>query len=305
MTSAELLTMDDRCRRSAYLGQRWELNALRPSEILRRAIQYGLESEAEDAGLAASDHAMKLCVERPIDAPETDLLSLAEHISSLANMLVYICRPGNDPWCRPEDVRVGKSLWESSAFLNSSGSSLRQLLVIDSWTEERQLGVMHSYQVRAEMAAYGLPMTLLVAIIGKRRDGRWVNPLTRGWQHPVSYDLRFLKRDGEPFGPTWTKTWREKYDGTREDWLEAMTSDGVLADSLIVHQIESIPHEQDIRKLIETQLLRVDQTQELPSPQLSVCDNPTAPCQFRSTCPYFRMPSLQRGFRSVSSLPTP
>ena len=233
-----------------------------------------------------------------IDTPRNrPFIGLGEHIAGLADFLVWVSRGENGPWCRPEDVKVGKSLWESSAFLNASGSGLRQLLVVDSWTEERQLATMHSWQVQGEMAAYGVPMTLLVAVIGKRRDGRWINPFTRGYRHPVSYELRLQKRDGEPFGPTWEKVWREKYDGTREEWLDGLTYDGVLAESLIVHPIQSLPFDQEIRTVLEAKTLRIQASHELPEVQLSVCDDALHPCPYRSACPYFRLPSERSGFR--------
>jgi hypothetical protein len=298
--SASLLNADDRCRRLSIFGQRWERNALHPSSILHRAIRHGLESPAEDAGVAASDCAMQLCLDRPIDTEESDLLGLATHIASLADMLAWTVRT-DGPWEHPEDVKVGNETWESSAYLNASGTALRQFRTVDRWDESRRIALEHSWQISGECSAYRLPMTLLIAVIGQRREARWHSPWTKGYQHPVSFGLRFRKRDGEEFGPTWDRTWRDKYDGTREEWLGSLTEDGLLPEVLLVHEIPVPAHAERIRELAERKLARVRETRELPDPQLASCDG-ISPCQFRTECPNWRMPSERGGFLRLPPL---
>lgn len=291
METARLLSNDDFCSRYGYLAQRWEPEALRPSEILYRAVQHGLEFEDD-----VSDFAMQLCIERPIDTPETDLLGLAEHLAALADLLVWVVRP-EGPWERAAGVKG----WESSAFLHNG--RLRQLWLVDSWSEEKEIAALSNWYLGGECAAFGLEMDLVIAIIGKHRDGRWSSPWTRGFQHPVAKDLRFLKRDGEPFGETWKRVWREEGEFSREEWLDSLTADGVLSEILLVREIEVPPHSARMMDLAVHKLAAL-KAKEVPAPQLGQCFGPR-PCPFRFCCPQFRLPSGDLGFISLLALQPP
>ena len=297
MTS-RVLTSSDRCDRREFLERSWERNSLHPSQILRRAIAEGLQSDSDDPGQSAGDHAMSICVSRPIETDSADLIGIAEHIAALADLITWTVRGDSGPWEHPEDVAIGGHLWESSAFLSANGTRLRRLLTVDRWPEGGDPAILNSWAVAGECAAYGLEMDLLLAVVGQRRDERWISPWTRGVEHPVSRTLRFQKRDGEAFGPTWERVFREHFRGERQDWLDALTEDGVLTEILLVHQVPVPAHAAEIRALAEKKLQRLALTVELPDPQLSNCFNPVSPCQFRSACPYWRLPSAANGFIS-------
>lgn len=294
MFSSDVISSDDFCQRKTILEQSWELNALTPSQILRRAVQYGLAADGDDAGQSAGDYAMGLCVDRPIDTDEMDLLGIAEHTAALADMIVWMTTGGG--WKRPTEASVGSHAWTSGVFLSKSGHKLRQLLIVDTWTDGRKSAAMNSWGIGGEMSIYGMPMTLIVAVIGKRREGRWRGPWTLGYEHPVSYDLRFRKRDGEAFGSTWKRVFREHFKGTREDWLNSLTDDGLLPEMLMVEELDIPDHAEEIRALAERKLDRIAATIGFPDPKLSMCDSALSPCQFRSECPRWRMPSHARGF---------
>src|SRR6185312_8245612 len=111
--TAQTLSDDDWCHRLTYYRQRYAPPALTPKEILNRAIEHGLTSTEEDYAQAASDFAMELCTSHTIDTEQTDLLGLAEHISSLAQMVTWVGRT-KGAWKRPEDLKN----WHSGAFLS-------------------------------------------------------------------------------------------------------------------------------------------------------------------------------------------
>jgi len=297
--SAKLLRNDDNCSRLAILNQSWERHTITPIDLLRRAVDFGLESDADDPGLAAGDEHFRLCATRGIETDSPDLIGIADHGSALANFLVWIIRT-EGPWDHPEDVQIGKEWWESSAYL--SGNKLRQVWITDRWDQKRQIEAEHSWFVQGECAAYQLPMDLLVCLIGQRRDNRWHSPLTQGWLHPVNQDLRFQKRNGEGFDGNWQRIWRENFKGCREDWLASLTEDGVLAELVQVHRVDVSPHYREIRSLAEANLVRL-RSKTVPPPQLSQCDRP--PCQFRCVCPYFQLPSEESGFVRLQPEPEP
>ena len=300
MYSAKALTSDDRCRRKAILDKSWERKSIHPTSILHRGIEAGLQSDVIDPGQFASDTVMQLCVSRPIETDSFDLIGIAEHTAALACFICWTVRGDNPAWEHPEDVMVGEHTWESSAYL--SGTRLRRLIVVDRWPELGDQAILNSWDVQGEAAIYGLPIDLLICVVGQRRDERWHSPWTKGFLHAINNQLRFRKRDGEPFVDSWQKIWREHFKGDRQDWLDALTDDGLLPEMLVVHSVPVPEHADEICKLAEKRLRRIQCCTELPEPQLSNCWNPISPCQFRSCCPYWRLPSESSGFLRLGKI---
>lgn len=295
MDSATLLRTDDACRRRAFYAQRWMPTALRPKEILTRSIAHGLMAGG-DAGEAAEAESLRLATEIGIDTEQTDLLSLAEHIAGLAIFVAWLLRGIQPPYKRPEAVSLPDGQqWFSGAFLSQDERSLRSVRLVDRWDAWTQTALEHSWQVAGECAAYGVPMSLVVVEIGQLRNGRWSNPFTTAYRHPVSKTLRFRKRDGHDFGSTWEKVLRETDNATREEWLDAMADDGVLAESLHIHRIEP-ERVQERAALAVAKLIRIQETRTFPEPQLSQCFQRVSPCPFRSCCPRGEEPSEALGF---------
>jgi len=301
MTSAELLEGADRCGRIPYLSRSWQRNTLTPMGALYRSIEAGLESPDPDPGQCAGDTLMGLAVDRGLETPQSDLFGLAQHLAAIADMVTWILRP-SDPWERPENVKVGSAVWESSVFLSASGTRLRRILLVDHWNEARELAESHSWRSMGECAAYQMPMDQTVIVLGANRAGRRHGAFSKAWTHPVSKQIRFRKRDGSGFDGNWTPIYREDWEGSREGWLDAMTGDGVLEDAICQVEV-SIPNQsEEIRRLASNRLEGLSTQATLPAPHLSQCDNPLGPCQFRSSCWTFQPPSEQLGFVRLSSI---
>lgn len=295
MNTALLLAEDDFCVRRAFYSQRWHPAALRPKEILTCSVEAGLMDDG-DAGEAAEAESLRLATEIGIDTEQSDLLSLAEHIGALANFLAWLLRGTQPPYKRPEPIRLPDGQeWASGAFLSQNERSLRQVKLVDRWDAWAQTALENSWQIMGECAAYRVPMSIVVVEIGKLRKGRWSNPFTTGCRHPVSKTLRFRKRDGDDFGSTWERVFRERDSATREEWLDAMAEDGVLAESLHVHTVE--PERVEARlELMQSKLSRIASTNEPPEPQLSQCFQRVHPCPFRACCPRGLEPNAEMGF---------
>jgi hypothetical protein len=291
------LTQDDHCRRLAYLSERWAPPALTPKQILRQSVDFGLQSTSADPGEAASGEALRLATEIGIDTPEQDLLALATHIGALANLLAWLLRGDTSPYKRPEAIRMPNgSIWTSGAFLSQNERSLRYVALVDRWDAWTQTALEHSWPIMGECSAYQVPMDVIVVPIGKLRKGRWSNPFTVAYRHPVAKNLRFKKRDGEDFGATWERVERERDSATREEWLDSMTEDGVLAESLYVHHVDVPRQFCAILHNAESKLIRIGQTTEPPEPQYSQCFDRVRLCPFRSACPNGLEPSEELGF---------
>ena len=292
-----VLTQDDHCRRAAYYFQRWQVPALTPKAVLRQAIEHGLQSNADDPGETASDEAMRLATEQGLDTAETDLLGLAEHVSGLADFITWLLRATGLPYKRPEAIRLPEgSLWTSGAFLDASERGLRHIALVDRWDAWAQTALENSWPIIGETAAYQVPMSVIIVELGSLRRGRWTNPFTAGWRHPVAKVLRFQKRDGESFGATWERVYREHDNATREEWLDAMTEDGVLAESLHVFPVDVPERGGVILHELESKLIRIQSATEPPEPQYSMCFDRIRPCPFRVACPRGLEPSEELGF---------
>ena len=296
MHTALLLAEDDFCVRRAFYSQRWRPAVLRPKEILTRSVEFGLMADG-DSGEAAEAESLRLATEIGIDTEQSDLLSLAEHIGALANFLAWLLRGTQPPYKRPEPISLPDGQeWVSGAFLSQNERSLRQMKLVDRWDAWAQMALENSWQIMGECAAYRVPMSIVVVEIGKLRKGRWSNPLTTGCRHPVSKTLRFRKRDGEDFGSTWERVFRETDKATREEWLDAMVDDGVLAENLHVHSVEISPLSETIQALAAKRLSAIRETTVTPDLQPSQCFDRIQPCPFRSCCPRGVEPSESMGF---------
>lgn len=295
MGTPSRLNDDDFCHRLEFLSRQWERESLFPMQLLSRGIEHGLTCESRDPGQAAGDRVVSLATQRTIETPQEDLLGLVEHYAALADMIVWILRTG-DPWSGPGSVELGEHTWIPESYIGPGG--LRRVVLCDRWDETRQLSETFDWRT-LEAAIYNVPMTLVVVVLGASRDGRRHGPLSRGYIHPVSQQLRFRKRDQTDFGESWSPVFRENFRGDREEWLECMTEDSVLEDHLILHSVDFPQNFAEIRTVAELKLDRLEGTVELPEPQLNQCFDPIRKCPFQSCCPYFRLPSESNGFVSL------
>ena len=301
MNTSKNLLSSDLCERRAWYSLRWAAPFLAPKEILYLAVEHGLCSIG-DAGEAAESHAMDLCVDPGVDTSEEDLLGLAQHIASLANFLAWLLRGSQPPYKRPEPISLpDRTPWTSGAFLNGSETHLRRVVLVDRWDSWAQLALERSWDVAGECSVYGVGMDCVIVELGSLRKGRWSNPFTRAYRHPVAKTLRFKKRDGDDFGSTWIKVERENDKASREDWLDAMGDDGVLAESIHVLSMEAPQRGSAIIALAQSKLERIRAAGEPPEENLSMCYDRIHPCPFRACCPRGLEPGPETGFVPTSS----
>ena len=294
MTSAAMLNSDDFCRRKPILEKQWQPYAITPIEALYEAIEHGLTDDSNsDPADVAHEALMELATTRGIDSNQTDLLGQAEHLASIAEFVTYLLRTGS-PFKRPEPITLPNGTpWIPSSFLDPSESYLRRVVLVSRWDAYRMTEEEHSWRT-LEGAIYGVPMDLLVVVLGQERNGRRHGALTKGWQHPVAKNLRFRKRDGTGFDANWEPIFREKSNFSRQDWLDALVEDGLLPEIVLIHRAES--PQIDVSALAEAKLARIHATTDYPEPQLSSCFQRVHPCPFRSICPRGLEPSTELGF---------
>jgi hypothetical protein len=300
VNTSDLLSAHDRCPRAAHWSQSWESNLLHPNEALRRAIEEALLHDGDDPGQYAGDSIMTMAAERGLDT-SGNKYECAMHNAALADIIVTVLRSGG-PWARPEDRKVKSFTWVSGVFVEPSGTRLSRVICVDRWNDERKLSEMHAWRTLGEQAAYGLPMTLTVVLVGQRREGRHHSPWSKGFLHPRSRNLRIAKRSGEKFDGNWIQCWREEQENiSRDKWLDAMRADGVMHDVLFDVEVPAPDPAfmSKIGRLAERKMEAITGAKEIPPPNISVCDWPTK-CQFATSCWEFTEPSERTGFIAIT-----
>ena len=293
MNTALILNELDRCERRPYLAQRWQPPAVRPIEALYQAIEAGLISSGDAPWETAEQSIYDLATTRGLDSNQTDLLGEAEHLAALASFITYLLRP-DGPWKRPDPFHLPDgTFWHPCAFLSPTETHLRRIVLCSRWDAYRQVEEEHDWRT-LEGSIYGVPMDLMVVVIGQERDGIRHGPLSKGWTHPVSKQLRFRKRDGGGFDGNWEQIWREKSNFSRETWLDALADDGVLPDVVQIHTVE--PSSRDWCNLALNKLARIRGAKEPPEESPSICFDKIHPCPFRAACPRGEEPSESLGF---------
>jgi len=302
MDSPSLLDEDDRCGRAGFYSLTWEPPSIRPTEALRSAILHGLQdTSGADPGEVAEEKLMEIATERGLDSNQTDLLGEANHLSAIASMVTWILRPGK-AWKRPELIILPNGTpWTPGAFLSADDGHLRRIVLCSRWDAYRQVQEEHDWR-SLESAIYGVPMDLVVVVLGQERNGRRHGPLTKGWTHPVSKTLRFRKRDGTEFDGSWNKIFRENAEFSREQWLDALVEDGLLPEVVLIHQMEVPQRFLDLKAIADSKLSHLVEEKKEPEPQLSRCFDRMHPCQYRSCCPVGLQPNIDLGFVRINQV---
>jgi len=237
-------------------------------------------------GEVAGDAMLQLAEDRGLETDIHNVYDMVTHHACLADILVSAIRkPDDDPWLIPDPVQN----WNPDCYLSPDGSHLRRIVLVSHWSDDRKVSECQNWYTQGEVAAYDLPMQLVVFIIGQQRNGKRLSPWCSGFLHPKNHQLRFRKKSRattEVFNDKWDKIQREDHaEISRETWLEGMLQDDVLPEvcfRIDIPVLEKI-HRQKVLDLARRQLDRMDSIRETPDLQLSGCRWP-APCQFLRCC---------------------
>src|SRR6266568_2045406 len=230
---------------------------------------------------------MQLAEDRGLQTQEHDIYSEVIHHAALSDILVSAIRkPTDEPWLVPEPVQN----WTSACFLSPDGTYLRRIALVSNWSDSRHYSECRGWFTMGEIAHYGLPMQIVVLVIGQERRGKRSSPWVSGFLHPMNHELRFRKRRkgpmrgggvGQVFNDRWEKIWREDHaEITRESWLNGMLKDDILSDVCFKVDVP-VPdktHCQRIRDMAARKLEQLGNIIEKPEGNLSTCDFPV-PCQ--------------------------
>lgn len=304
MDTAELIEGLERCPRIPWWGYDWVKNHLTPQDMLDIGLRSGLtEPVGAEYGMAAGETLYALGATRQIESKQHDIHAEVVHLSSIVDIVTTAIRkPTEEPWGTPEAVGD----WNSTCFLSPDGNHLRKVFFVTSWNNDRHYSLCRSWSALGEVCHYGLPMQLVVAMLGKHLNGRFHSYWTRGLRHPVNKKLRFRKKIGADSGfkETWTECWREDHDEIpTQEWLSAMIADDVIRDVLFKIDV-AVPEKASRLRIVDLAKRKLDRIQKmkaLPDQNLSTCDWPS-PCDHRNHCHAGEEPSPRYGFVPRDSL---
>lgn len=282
--NADILSDFESCERRGYWSQTFVPNKLHPTEVLRRSIAEALTGEREDRGERAGELVMEYA-SQGLDVKTHQKYECAVHHACLADILTtYLASKGS--YSRPEP-KVGVNFtWGPYCLLR--GQELVRIALVDHWSDDREASEARSWWTLGEMAAFKMPMTIEVLLLGSSVNGRRHSAWSKGLLHPRNRQLRFKKRfqKGQAFADSWLPVWREDHDEiSREDWLKAMQEDDVFADLARRVHIEPLSAERvlDLRGMIERKTEKLYKINAVPDPNYSACDWPR-PCAMRQVC---------------------
>jgi hypothetical protein len=307
MNTPSILSAYEGCARKGAWSKDWESNRILPTELIRRGIVAGLTSEREDFQEVCGEEVMQLAADRGLDTDSHNVYDLALHSACLADIICSAIRkPKEAPWTIPDPKVFPSYVWHSGALINPK-RRLSRIVLTDYWNSGKKLAAQNSWHSLGEVAAYGLGMDQIVAVLGIHKSDKRHGPFSRCYIHPRSGKIRFQKKSQSTttdFKESWRRSWREDADISRHDWLSAMHDDGVLAEHLFVVDVP-VPEEykiQELKDLAERKLQTVWNIGQVPDRQLSGCFSPTQ-CQYVHCCwGKWKEPSEKAGFIPVPSL---
>lgn len=295
------------CARKAFY-RFWRRQKIRPVLALTEAIKSVLTaSQCEDGawGDMAGSKLLELAASPGLDADSATLYACAMNYATLADILVSAIRkPADKAWLIPEPI--GK--YESPCLMSPEGDKLRRLVVVSNWNDSRHFSECRNWRTMYPMAAYSLPMTLVILIIGNERNGRRHSHWTKALRHVSGhFDVRFRRRVGNTSGgfrDSWTEIWREDHEEiSREKWLNGLLKDDVMRDICMTAEMPALPpnQRQHYLDLAERKLEIIEKTKEKPMLQLTGCHFPM-PCPFSGVCHSIpeKGPSAALGFVRIS-----
>lgn len=305
-SSAHLLSNYEGCPRSGYYSRQWESHKLLSTAMLYASVRAGLLSEREDFGVCAGEETMLLAADRGLLSDSHDIYDVVVSLAAVADLVTCAIRkPGEAPWSIPEKTKLGPFPWEPSCF--QVDDHLRRIALVSHWSDDRHDAELRSWYSVGETAVYGLPMQMVVIIVGQNRNGRRQGPWTKAMRHPNHQkEIRFRKRSGHQmrtatFKDTWKEIMRVDHaEISTHDWLEAMYRDDVLQEVCFNVDIPVPEDAERIKGMALAKLERLYALKTVPEGNLSSCDFPTQ-CVFKRCCwgREERQPSERLGYDAV------
>lgn len=284
-SSADILAAYESCNRRGTWSSRWERHRMTATALTHAAITAGLVTDRPDYAEAAGEEVLALAEHRGLADRSHNLYASVINHAALADIVTHAIRRSDEPWTKPTSP---EPWWTPGCLLSPDGTKLRRLLCVSSWNDDRERAELRSWHCLGEMSVLGLPLQLIVAVLGPMRDCRRSSHWSKCLIHPYNKSLRFRLRTRQTvdgFKETWTPIRREEHaDISREKWLQSMLDDGVLQEMLFVIDVpEPSPHlAQPIRSMARQKLVQA-RSRSLPEKQLTGCEWPH-PCEFLRNC---------------------
>ena len=306
METDTLLSTAETCRRAGFWALDWEKRKITPNELLQAGIREGLLSNRPDFNEAAGEHVIGIISERELVSDSHDNYAVGIHTASLSDIISTALRkPTEGAWKIPEPTTLpGGHPWAGTAFLAPNGTTLRRVVTVSNWSNDKHYSFCRSWETIGNVCAYELPLQLAVCVLGPLREGKRHGYFSRGYRHPLNKQIRFRKRNDTSTGfkSSWATVSREDYDDiSTKEWLESMHRDGVLQDCCFSVTVE-VPPADTRKRVLDVAARRLDEIESLetvPDEQLTGCSWPVR-CQFIGPCHAGNRPNERNGYVQIA-----
>lgn len=306
MDSARLISSYEHCNREGFWNRDREKQQPDDKEMLYKAIHVGVTTTRADHGEAAGEECFGMGATCGLQTTtKHSVHDQVLHLSCLSDIISVAVRKASEPpWGIPPPIQLGKGpTWASGAYLAPSGTSLRRIALVSNWSDDLHFHECRAWHTLGEVCAFGLPMQLVVAVIGSNKSGKRHSYWSHALRHPANRTLKFRKRVNveTPFKSTWREAWREDWDDlSTTQWLEAMLGDDVLRDVFFKIDVP-VPEAKARKRIVDLASRRLEEIaslQAVPDQQLSTCDWPR-PCIYRNPCHSNQEPNGRFGFVKI------
>lgn len=295
--SAARMELWDRCRRAAAFALDWEPVRVTPLGAVYTSLRTILTADQYNGPGMARETVMQLASERGVQTDRPDPYDMIVHHAHLAEVLARALRqPSQEAVQVHPVVKVGSTglVWQPEGYLVDGGTRLMRVVLVDDWTDDRQMAELHAWRTVGDVCLTGLPMVLRVLVIGASRNGRRHGYWTKARQHPYDKSLRFKRKEHvqEEFSESWHTVWRENTKVDADHWIEQMSRDNVLREVAFTRNV-MVPN-QRARDMVVEDVTRIGteiETAKKNHSQFpmtrSSCDMAgpgRGPCLYQSTC---------------------
>jgi hypothetical protein len=139
----------------------------------------------------------------------------------------------------------------------------------------------HSYELFADLALSGMPMTLHMVSIGRRDHDHHVSPWCKAYKSPAMNMYKFQKKSGNGLSDNWKPIYfADDIDMDASTWVSQMLEDNII-DNLVQHINITEPssvHVLNLKRDLNYELMDILQNYTIPWFELPMsrgaCDSP-------------------------------
>ncbi len=226
-----------------------------------------------------------------IQAEGIDVYKLAmDYTAMIRTQIEYFSRMSLLTLSKPKQVLISSNV--SWSFLSQADESgvLHRWRFVDFINDNSITTDLHSYELFADLALSGMPMTLHMVSIGRRDHDHHVSPWCKAYKSPAMNMYKFQKKSGSGLSDNWKPIYfADDIDMDPSTWVNQMIEDNII-DNLVQHINITEPsdvHVLNLKRDLNYELMGILSNYTVPWYELpmsrSACDSPYV-CPHQELC---------------------